>query len=148
MVSRMHSLLNHTLIELNIGAGGQGGIFLASILNMPQKFQTCVETFNKELPGIASAYPQVQYVPMNENTGLCGDHDRPFCAAGHVHPTSQGYLKMASEFALAIQVGAGTQSLLYCVLFDFRVSPTAGKWPVVGLGRRPPAPFLAFGGFV
>jgi hypothetical protein len=57
MVGRMHSLLNHTLHAFpGVGGGGQGGIFVASILNMPDKFQPCVKAFNKELPGIISAY--------------------------------------------------------------------------------------------
>jgi hypothetical protein len=73
----MRSLLTHTFAELP-----QAEVFVASILNMPANNMPCVIAFNKALPGIVKEFQhknmQVAYVPMNENTPLCGDKDRCF----------------------------------------------------------------------
>jgi hypothetical protein len=83
MLTRMRSLLNHTHTTLPAAT-----MFLASILNMPDKYMDCVTSFNKALPGIVKEFQtkgmQIAYVPMNEKAPLCGDHDR--------------YIKIASSF--------------------------------------------------
>ena len=115
MVARMQSLLGHVY-----QATPQAHVFLASIIGMPshKEWVNCSKTFNKLLPAMAAQWVskgmKVVYVPMYEWSEVCVgplSARRPelktaalegLCAAGMVHPTAAGYLRMASAFALSI----------------------------------------------
>jgi len=105
MVSDMNSLLNHTFL-----ASPKSQVFLADTIGTgpPSTFNDCIVAWNAEVPGIVGAWAAkgmaVHFVSMYSEARLCGGQgaDLDLCGAHQVHPTSAGYPRMASAFALAI----------------------------------------------
>ena len=104
ITARMQSLLAHLHT-----AAPDANVFLASMIGFPGE-PVCSTTFNAQLPDVVAAWRakgmRIYYVPMAEWSGVCVANITSalggLCCSGRVHPTSSGYLRMASAFALAI----------------------------------------------
>ena len=106
MINRMDSLLQHIFEKSRYSQ-----VFVADVLNMAdQEYATeCVKTFNPHVPNITNTWAskgmRVTFVPLNNATGdMCGASgpDADLCGGHQIHPTSAGYPRMASAFALPI----------------------------------------------
>ena len=103
MVLNMHSLLNHTF-----ATAPAAHVFLADTIATGQPFNPCVAAWSAQVPAIVAAWAAkgftITFVPMHDEVRLCGDagDDFDLCGANQVHPTSAGYPRMASAFALPI----------------------------------------------
>ena len=105
MVSDMHSLLNHTY-----SLSPASHVFLADTIGTgpPSTFNDCIVDWNAQVPGLVAAWVAkgmlATFVPMFAEARICGAQgaDADLCGAHQVHPTSAGYPRMASAFALAI----------------------------------------------
>ena len=103
MTSDMNSLLNHTF-----AASPRSHVFLADTIAAGQAFNTCITAWNALVPGIVSQWAGrgmlITFVPMHDEVRICGapGADSDLCGGHQVHPTSAGYPRMASAFALKI----------------------------------------------
>ena len=103
MVAGMHSLLNHTF-----ATAPAVHVFLADTIATGMSFNTCVTAWDAEVPAIVTAWAAkgfaITFVPMHDEVRMCGDagDDVDLCGGSQVHPTSAGYPRMASAFALPI----------------------------------------------
>jgi lysophospholipase L1-like esterase len=103
MVSDMHTLLNHTF-----QTSPRSHVFLADTIATGMSFNPCIIAWNAQVPTIVSAWVSqgmvITFVPMYNETRICGNSgdDYDLCGAHQVHPTSAGYPRMASAFALSI----------------------------------------------
>ena len=103
MVSDMNSLLNHTF-----QMSPRSHVFLADTIATGMSFNPCIVSWNAQVPTIVAAWASrgmtLTFVPMYNETRLCGDSGDDFdlCGGHQVHPTSAGYPRMASAFALPI----------------------------------------------
>ena len=103
MTADMNSLLNHTFIDSPLSH-----VFLADVIATGKFFNPCVVAFNAVVPTIVTNWTargmRVTHVPMYSEVHMCGDSGDDFnlCGSGQVHPTSAGYPRMASAFALSI----------------------------------------------
>lgn len=102
MVADMNSLLGH-IFE----ASPKSHVFLADTIASAFAWNTCIVAYNGQVPSIVSAWQAkgmlVTFSPMYSEVKLCalsGD-DADLCGGG-VHPSSAGYPRMASAFALSI----------------------------------------------
>lgn len=103
MVSDMNSLLGH------INATSPAShVFLADTIPTGLPFNTCISAWSAQVPGVVAAWAakgmKVTFVPMNAEVRMCGaaGEDADLCGGHQVHPTSAGYPRMASAFALTI----------------------------------------------
>jgi hypothetical protein len=104
-VSDMHTLLNSTFT-----ASPRSHVFLADTIatGPPSEFEACIEAWNAQVPAIVAAWAAkgmtLTFVPMHAGAGICGAQgdDADLCGGHQVHPTSAGYPRMASTFALSI----------------------------------------------
>lgn len=103
MVSDMDSLLGH----LN-ASSPTSHVFLADTIPTGQAFNACITSWSQAVPGVVAAWAakgmRITFVPMNSEVRMCGDagDDFDLCGGHQVHPTSAGYPRMASAFALTI----------------------------------------------
>lgn len=108
MVARMSSLLEHIA-----AATPKASVFLADVIGTgaPEGFNDCIKSFNAEVPGlvnrmIAKGMSKLYFVPMYNETGICGasdvSEDHALCGGHQIHPTAAGYLRMSSAFARVI----------------------------------------------
>jgi lysophospholipase L1-like esterase len=103
MVDRMNSLLGHIL-----AATPKTQVFLADVVHTGNAWNDCVVSYNKLVPDIVTAWRakgmKLFFVPMAARAGLCGDDglEHDLCGGHQIHPTSAGYPRMASAFALSI----------------------------------------------
>jgi lysophospholipase L1-like esterase len=103
MVVDMNSLLNHTF-----QTSPASHVFLADTIATGMSFNPCIVAWAAQVPAIVSAWASrgmaITHVPMFNETRLCGDSgdDADLCGGHQVHPTSAGYPRMASAFALSI----------------------------------------------
>jgi hypothetical protein len=103
MVDDMNSLLGH----IN-ASSPTSHVFLADTIPTGQPFNACISAWSAEVPGVVAAWAakgmKISFVPMNAEVRMCGDagEDADLCGGHQVHPTSAGYPRMASAFALAI----------------------------------------------
>jgi lysophospholipase L1-like esterase len=103
MVTNMNSLLNKTFVT-----APTAHVFLADTIPTGQSWNTCITAWSAAVPGIVAQWAgrgmKITFVPMNGEVRMCrgtGD-DFDLCGAHQIHPTSAGYPRMASAFALAI----------------------------------------------
>jgi lysophospholipase L1-like esterase len=97
-------------------AAPKANVFMASMIGFPSE-PVCSAAFDALVPPMAAAYKakgmKITYVPMAETSGVCKDKskDTPLfpasglCCGGQVHPTAEGYLRMASVFGLSMATG-------------------------------------------
>ena len=106
MITRMNSLLQHIFEKTRYSQ-----VFVADVLTMADhEYATeCVQAFNPHVPNITSTWAskgmRVTFVPLNNATGdMCGGigANINLCGGHQIHPTSAGYPRMASAFALPI----------------------------------------------
>ena len=107
MPARMHSLLSHVQEY-----APNASVFLADVVATGQPWNTCVQAFNKHVPEIVSAWQAnmtITYTPVYEpalagTTGVCSStsFEDGLCGAHEIHPTTAGYPRMASAFAVSI----------------------------------------------
>jgi lysophospholipase L1-like esterase len=103
MVADMHSLLNHTFL-----IAPSAHVFLADAIPTGQPWNTCITAWSAAVPGIVAQWAArrmtITFVPMNAEVRMCGGtgDDADLCGGLQVHPTSAGYPRMASAFALSI----------------------------------------------
>ena len=103
MVKDMNSLLNHTFTT-----SPKSHVFLADTIATGQSFNSCVVNWNEQVPVIVQQWASrgmvISFVPMFSEVKLCGltGADSDLCGGHQVHPTSAGYPRMASAFALTI----------------------------------------------
>ena len=103
MVSDMNSLLTHTF-----ATAPAAHVFLADTIATGMSFNDCVTAWDAEVPAIVAAWAAkgfaITFVPMHDEVRMCGDagDDADLCGGHQVHPTSAGYPRMASAFALTI----------------------------------------------
>ena len=103
MTADMNSLLNHTF-----ATSPTSHVFLADTIPAGQPWNTCIQTWGAAVPGIVAAWAAkgmvITFVPMNSEVHMCGDtgDDYDLCGGHQIHPTSAGYPRMASAFALTI----------------------------------------------
>ena len=104
MKVRMDSLLGHLFAKAPAAQ-----VFLADVVSTGNAWNTCIVAYNQLVPGIVAAWRmkgmRVVFVPLNALAQpMCGapgrEHD--LCGGHQVHPTSAGYPRMASAFALTI----------------------------------------------
>lgn len=109
MVERMDTLLGHLH-----AACPEAQVFLADVIgtgaaNRPDMAQ-CIKDYNKLVPGIVKAWAgkgmKIYFVAAYDAmTPGCGADDPIYhnlCGGNQIHPTSAGYPRMASAFALSI----------------------------------------------
>ena len=98
----------HALLNVSFAHAPKAHVFLADTIATGQAFNSCIVAWNAEVPGIVAAWAArgalVTFVPMYAEVRMCGDagDDADLCGGGKVHPTSAGYPRMASAFALQI----------------------------------------------
>eukprot|EP00038_Savillea_parva_P009950 m.186897 g.186897 ORF g.186897 m.186897 type:complete len:278 (+) comp16901_c0_seq1:37-870(+) len=104
MVERMNALL----AALNASVP-KAQIFLGDVIATGNAWNACIEAYNKMVPEIVSNWTSngqmVHYVPVYDamQPGCGGTGDQHNLCGGHqIHPTSAGYPRMASAFALSI----------------------------------------------
>ena len=103
LVEDMNSLLNHTHL-----ISPRSHVFLADTLATGQPFNTCIQAWNAQVPKIVSEWAArgmlITFVPLYAEVRACGlpGDDADLCGGHQVHPTSAGYPRMASAFALPI----------------------------------------------
>lgn len=103
MIADMTSLLNHTF-----QTSPSSHVFLADTIATGQPFNTCIVAWNAAVPTIVSNFSAkgmlITFVPMYDEVRICGAQgaDSDLCGGHQVHPTSAGYPRMASAFALQI----------------------------------------------
>ena len=106
MIRRMDSLLQHIFEKSRYSQ-----VYVADVLNMADRdYATeCVKAFNPHVPNITNTWAskgmRVTFVPLNNATGdMCGASgpEADLCGGHQIHPTSAGYPRMASAFALSI----------------------------------------------
>lgn len=103
MSADMNSLLNHTFTDSPLSH-----VFLADVIATSNPWNSCIVAFNAVVPSIVSNWSaqgmKVTFVPMYAEVRMCGDtgDDFDLCGGHQVHPTSAGYPRMASAFALPI----------------------------------------------
>ena len=106
MKDRMDTLLGHIM-----AAVPKAQIFLADVIaeGLSAKSSSCILTYNKLVPGVVDAWAakgmKIFFVPvydaMQPGCGSTGEL-RDLCGGHQIHPTSAGYPRMASAFALKI----------------------------------------------
>jgi lysophospholipase L1-like esterase len=106
MVTRMNSLLGHLQ-----AAAPHAQVFLADVIStgMRADMNQCIKDYNKLVPGVVSAWAakgmKIYFVGVYEalspGCGDTGDY-KNLCGGHQIHPTSAGYPRMASAFALSI----------------------------------------------
>jgi hypothetical protein len=104
MVADMNSLLGHVF-----ATSPRSHVFLGDTIPTGNSWNTCITAWGAEVPGIVEAWKGkgmlITFVPLNfEVHGMCastGD-DYNLCGGHQIHPTSAGYPRMASAFALSI----------------------------------------------
>ena len=103
MVQDMNSLLNHTF-----AASPHSHVFLADTLATGQPWNTCIVAWDAQVPGLVAEWAArgmtITFVSMYAEARACGlsGDDADLCGGHQVHPTSAGYPRMASAFALPI----------------------------------------------
>ncbi len=103
MAADMNSLLNHTFL-----ASPASHVFLADTIATGSGFNPCIVEWDALVPGIVAQWAArgmaITFVPMYNETRICGapGSDYDLCGGHQVHPTSAGYPRMASAFALKI----------------------------------------------
>ena len=103
MTTDMNSLLGHVF-----ATSPASHVFLADVVPTGQPWNTCVTAFSAAVPGIVAAWKSkgmvITFVPLNSEVHMCGDtgDDFDLCGGHQIHPTSAGYPRMASAFALPI----------------------------------------------
>lgn len=108
MPARMNSLLEHIM-----ALAPNAQVFLSDVVATGQPWNTCIQTYNKLVPGIVSAWAAkgmlITYTSLYEPalagvTGVCSStsFEDGLCGAHEIHPTSAGYPRMASAFAVSI----------------------------------------------
>ncbi len=103
MTSDMNSLLNHTFLDSPLSH-----VFLADVIATGNSWNTCIVAFNAVVPSIVADWAAqgmlITFVPLYSEVRMCGDtgDDYDLCGGHQVHPTSAGYPRMASAFALQI----------------------------------------------
>ena len=108
MTTRMNSLLSNIQVHAS-----KAQVFLADVVatGLRPDMEACIVAFNKLVPGIVSAWKAkglaISYVKvfdaMQPGCGAsasASEHD--LCGGHQIHPTSAGYPRMASAFALSI----------------------------------------------
>jgi len=85
-------------------------VFMADVISTGLSFNACIDLYNPMVPTVVAEYQakgmKIWFVPMHDSVGeLCagavGNYAN-LCGAGTVHPTTAGYPRMASAFALTI----------------------------------------------
>mmetsp|Transcript_31162 Transcript_31162/g.81716 ORF Transcript_31162/g.81716 Transcript_31162/m.81716 type:complete len:261 (+) Transcript_31162:92-874(+) len=104
MVSRMNSLLLHLAAKAPTAQ-----VFLGDVIATGNAWNSCILEYNKLVPGIVTTWAghgmSIYYVPvyasMQPGCGAIGN-ETDLCGGHQIHPTSAGYPKMASAYALTI----------------------------------------------
>ena len=106
MVQRMDTLLGH--IQAAIPSSQ---VFLANVIatGLRPDMNACIVDFNKLVPGVVKAWAAKgmkiyfvdAYSALSPGCGDAGAH-KQLCGGHQIHPTSAGYPRMASAFALSI----------------------------------------------
>ena len=106
MTTDMNSLLGHIF-----ATSPASHVFLGDTIPAGQPWNTCITTWSAAVPGIVAAWAAkgmvITFVPLNyEAHGMCGStgDDYNLCGGHQIHPTSAGYPRMASAFALQIML--------------------------------------------
>jgi lysophospholipase L1-like esterase len=103
MVTDMNALLNHTF-----ALAPRAHVFLADTIATGQAFNACIDAWNAQVPALVASWAArgmlVNFVPMHDEVRMCGlsGDDAALCGSNQVHPSSAGYPRMASAFALQI----------------------------------------------
>ena len=103
MTADMNSLLNHTFL-----ASPRSHVFLADTIATGNPWNTCIVAWDAVVPSIVAQWKaqgmNITFVPMYNEVKMCGlpGDDADLCGGHQVHPTSAGYPRMASAFALSI----------------------------------------------
>lgn len=103
IAANMDALLNATF-----AASPSSAVFLADTIATGQPFNACIDAWNPHVPLLVAKWAalgmNVTFVPMHAAVGICGASgaDADLCGSSQVHPSSAGYPRMASAFALAI----------------------------------------------
>ena len=106
MVQRMDTLLGHIQ-----AATPSSQVFLANVIatGLRPDMNACIVDFNKLVPGVVKAWAAKgmkiyfvdAYGALSPGCGDAGAH-KQLCGGHQIHPTSAGYPRMASAFALSI----------------------------------------------
>lgn len=103
MTQRMDSLLGHILAQ-----SPASHVFLADVIATGNSWNACIKSFNDVVPNITAEWVakgmKIEFVPMYEPVGICGAGGSltNLCGGHQIHPTSAGYPRMVSAFALSI----------------------------------------------
>lgn len=103
IAANMDALLNATF-----AASPRSAVFLADTIATGQPFNACIDAWTPHVPLLVAKWAalgmNVTFVPMHAAVGICGapGADADLCGSSQVHPSSAGYPRMASAFALAI----------------------------------------------
>jgi lysophospholipase L1-like esterase len=106
MVERMNTLLGHLH-----AACPEAQVFLADVIGTGDRpdMAQCIKDYNKLVPGIVKAWVakgmKIYFVAAYDAMAPgCGDNGgyHNLCGGHQIHPTSAGYPRMASAFALSI----------------------------------------------
>jgi len=103
MTSDMNDLLNATY-----ATSPSSHVFLADTIPTGQPWNACISTWSAAVPGLVAQWAArgmtITFVPMNAEVRMCGasGDDYDLCGGHQIHPTSAGYPRMASAFALTI----------------------------------------------
>ena len=101
MRDRLDSLLGHLLAMTP-----SSHVFLADVITTGNAWNACVLAFNALLPNVTATWVgkgmTLTHVPMQGWGCGAGGDLRDMCGGHQIHPTSAGYPRMASSFALKI----------------------------------------------
>ena len=108
MVERMNSLLGHIQI-----LAPKTHVFLADVISTGNFFNDCIQQYNMNVPRIVAEWQakgmNVTFTSLYEpalagTTGVCNptSFQDGLCGAHEIHPTTAGYPRIASAFAVSI----------------------------------------------